>query len=67
MVNGSGVGKSISLSDLSTAAGKVGGVVTATMVSPLATASKDLILVQPFEKARILNVDLDITVVFLGA
>lgn len=66
VVNKAGVGQSISLSDLSTAAGKVGGVVTAVMVNPAATAGNDLIPVQPYEKPRVLNVDTDITVTFVG-
>jgi uncharacterized phage protein gp47/JayE len=66
VVNKADVGESVSLSDIVTAAGKVGGVVTATMVNPLATASSDQIPVQPYERPRVLNVDQDVTVTFVG-
>ncbi len=66
VINKSGIGASIALSALTTAAQKVGGVVSAVMINPLATASSDLISVQPYEKALVLNADQDISISFAG-
>jgi hypothetical protein len=66
IINQAGIGESIALSDLTTAAGQVGGVISAVMVSPVATAGNDLIDVQPYEKPLVLDVDTDITVSFAG-
>ena len=66
VINKAGVGVSIALSDLTNAASKVGGVVSAVMVSPVATAGNDLISVQPNEKPLVLNVDQDVNVSFAG-
>lgn len=59
-------GESVSLTDLTTAAGRVGGVVSATMVSPVATAGDDVIVIQKYEKAQVLDVDQDVTITFVG-
>lgn len=67
VVNKAGVGQSISLSDLTTAASKVGGVVSAVMIKPVASAGSDLISVQAYEKPLVLNVDQDVLVSFVGA
>jgi uncharacterized phage protein gp47/JayE len=66
IINRAGLGEAISLSDITTAAGKVGGVTSATMVSPTATAGADVISVQPYEKPLVLNVDQDVIIVFVG-
>jgi hypothetical protein len=66
VINKTGIGQPIALSDLTTAAGKVGGVVSVVMISPAASAASDLISVQPFEKPLVLNVDQDVLVSFAG-
>ena len=66
VVNQTATGQSIALSDLVSAAAKVGGVVSAVMVSPLATAGSDMISVQPNEKPMVLDVDADVSVSFIG-
>jgi uncharacterized phage protein gp47/JayE len=66
VINKTGVGVPIALSDLTAAAGKVGGVISVVMVTPTATAGTDLIALQPFEKALVLNVDQDVLVSFAG-
>ncbi len=65
-INKSPAGESVSLTDLTTAAARVGGVVSATMVSPVATAGDDVIVIQKYEKAQVLDVDADITITFVG-
>jgi len=65
-INGSGVGKQISLSEVVTAAQGVNGVVSVTILSPSYTAGTDLINVQPYEKPMVLNLDDDIQVSFVG-
>lgn len=57
VVNQTGVGMSISISDIITAAGKVNGVLAVTMLSPVLSAGSDLISVQPFEKPLVLDLD----------
>ena len=66
IINKTGIGQPIALSSLTNAATKVGGVISAVMVSPLATAGNDLISVQPYEKALVLNVDQDVLISFAG-
>jgi uncharacterized phage protein gp47/JayE len=66
VINKTPIGTNISLSDLTTAAGKVGGVISAVMVSPVASAGSDLISVQAYEKPLVLNVDQDVLVSFAG-
>lgn len=66
VINRTSVGAAISLSDLTKAAGAVGGVVTATMVSPVQTAGNDVIVLQAYERPLVLNVDTDVLVTFVG-
>ncbi len=66
VINQTPVGIAIALSDLTKAAGKVGGVVSAVMVSPVALAGTELISVQPYEKPLVLNVDTDVLISFAG-
>lgn len=66
VVNKSGVGQSIAISDLVNAAARVNGVQAVTIVSPTYGVGSDLIAVQPYEKALVLNVDTDVLVTFVG-
>lgn len=66
VINQTPIGEAISLSDLTAAAGRVGGVVSATMVSPVATAGNDVISVQDYEKPLVLDVDTDVIITFVG-
>ncbi len=66
VINQSAVGESIALSDLVDAANSIDGVFSVVMLSPAMTSSTDLIKTQPYEKARVLDVDLDISVGLLG-
>lgn len=63
-VNGSPIGKPISLSGVVTAAGKVYGVEAVALQSPTYDAAHDIIALQPSEKGLVLNVEQDVTVSF---
>ena len=67
IINKGLIGQPISLSSLTTAAGKIGGVVSAVMVNPVATAGSDLIVLQPYEKPMVLNVDTDVLIFTVGS
>jgi hypothetical protein len=60
-----GVGEQVSIGEIIAAAQSVDGVVSAAIISPNYSPSSDLIAVQPYEKALILNND-DIVVNFVG-
>lgn len=66
-VNQHGVGESIALSDLVAVASKVRGVQAVTVLYPEYTSGKDMILVQPHEKAIIMVPEKDITIKVVGA
>jgi hypothetical protein len=65
VVNQSKIGESIALSDIVEAAAGVSGVLAITILSPEYSAGNDLISLQPFEKALVLNVDLDVLISFV--
>ena len=65
VVNRSKIGESIALSDIVEAAAGVSGVLAVVILSPEYNAGNDLISLQPFEKALVLNVDLDVLVAFI--
>lgn len=65
VINGAGVGASIALIDIATAA-KVPGVISVIMISPQMVTGTDLISVQSFEKPLVLNLDTDILISFVG-
>lgn len=65
-INKSGIGQAISISDIVNAASKVNGVQAVTVLFPTYGAGNDLIPVQPFEKALVLNIDQDVNVSFVG-
>ena len=66
VINNTGIGTPIALSDLITAAQGVNGVVSVVLLSPIYNSANDLIPVQPFEKPLVLNITQDITVTLVG-
>ena len=66
VVNSAGVGESISISDIISAASKVNGVVAVAVVYPTYSSSDDQISCQPYEKLQVLNLETDVTVTFVG-
>jgi len=65
-VNSTAVGQSVALSDIVAAASKVAGVVAISIISPTYSSNNDLINVQPYEKALVLNLDTDVLLNFVG-
>jgi uncharacterized phage protein gp47/JayE len=65
-VNNSAVGESIAISDLIAAASTIGGVEAVSIASPVYNVSNDLITVQPYEKALVMQPELDITLTLAG-
>jgi hypothetical protein len=65
-VNQSAIGEPLALSSIVTAASKVVGVLSVTILSPTYNAGNDLIPVQPYEKALVLDLDTDIQITFTG-
>lgn len=66
VVNATGVGQPIAISDIVNAARKVNGVVSVVITKPTYGTGHDLIPVQPFEKPLVLDLDKDIVVTFTG-
>lgn len=66
VINNTGVGVAIAFSDVVAAAGKVVGVQAVTILTPTYGSGNDMILVQPFEKPLVVNIDQDIIVSFTG-
>lgn len=66
VINAVPTGSPVVLSELTAAASKVGGVYSAVMVAPAATATSDLIAIQPYEKPRVLDATKDVLVAFIG-
>jgi hypothetical protein len=66
VINKTGIGQSIAISDIVAAAGSVYGVVAITVLSPSYGAGTDLISVQPDEKPLVLDLDQDISVSLVG-
>ncbi len=62
VINNSGVGESIAISDIVTAAGSVSGVVAVSVIDPTFTTGNDLIAVASFEKALVIDLTQDISV-----
>jgi uncharacterized phage protein gp47/JayE len=65
-INTFGVGKSVVISDIVSAAASVNGVLAVSIVSPSYNGDNDLIAVQPYEKAFVLDAEQDITVAIIG-
>jgi uncharacterized phage protein gp47/JayE len=66
VVNQTGVGMSIPLSSVVSAASKVSGVVSVSLIQPIYNSGNDLIPIQPYEKPMVLNPLQDVTVSFVG-
>jgi hypothetical protein len=66
VVNSTGIGKAIAISDIINAASKVTGVVAVSVVSPVFSSESDLIPVQPYEKPLVLNLEQDVLISFAG-
>lgn len=67
VINQTGIGQPIAISDLINAASRVNGVVAVSVVDPEFSAGSDLIPVQPFEKPLVLSLEQDILVSFAGS
>jgi hypothetical protein len=65
-INSFGVGKSVVISNLVSAAASVNGVAAVSMVSPVYNSDNDLITVQPYEKPLVLDAEQDIAVSIVG-
>lgn len=65
-VNSLGVGQSVAISSIVSAAGSVSGVLAVSVVDPLYDQTSDLIAVQGYEKALIIDADTDIVVSQIG-
>jgi uncharacterized phage protein gp47/JayE len=61
-INGVKIGEQVAISSIVAAAGSVNGVVAVTVLSPEYSPGNDLISVQPYEKALVLNLNSDITI-----
>lgn len=66
VINQTGVGQSISISDIVAAAASVNGVIAVAVLKPSYSSVADTILIQANEKPMILNLDADIKVSFVG-
>lgn len=66
VVNRTGIGQPVAISNIVAAASKVNGVVAVSVLSPTYNAGSDLIAVQPQEKPLVLNLETDVTVSFAG-
>jgi hypothetical protein len=64
-INNLGVGEQVSISDVVSVANAVGGVEAVSVASPTYSVTSDLIAVQPYEKAMVLDPDLDITLTLI--
>lgn len=67
VINKTGLGQDIAISDVIGAARKVSGVIAVSILSPSYSATSDLIEVQPYEKPLVLNLEQDVTISFVGA
>jgi hypothetical protein len=65
-INTSKVGESIAISDIISVASSIGGVEAVSVSSPAYSTSADRITVQPYEKALVLQPELDITLTLIG-
>ena len=66
VVNSTGVGEPVAISDIITAAQGVNGVVSVTVLSPSFGPGNDLISIQPYEKPLVLSLDDDVLISFVG-
>jgi hypothetical protein len=66
VINNSAVGQPIPLSQIVAAAEMVSGVTSVAILSPTYNAGNDLISVQPYEKALVINLTQDVSVNVVG-
>ena len=66
VVNSTGVGDPVAISDIITAAQGVNGVISVTVLSPSFGPGNDLISIQPYEKPLVLSLDDDVLISFVG-
>lgn len=66
-VNATAIGEDVAISEIVSAAQSVNGVVAVSVLSPLYSASSDMIPVQAYEKALVLDPKVDVTVSIVGA
>jgi hypothetical protein len=66
VINGTGIGEPIAISDLVNAASKVNGVIAVSIISPTYNSESDLVSVQPYEKPLVLNLETDVQVSLVG-
>lgn len=66
VVNSTGVGEPVAISDIITAAQGVNGVISVTVLSPSFGPGNDLISIQPYEKPLVLSLDDDVLISFVG-
>lgn len=66
VVNSTGVGDPVAISDIISAAQSVNGVVSVTVLSPSFGPGTDLISIQPYEKPLVLSLDDDVLISFVG-
>jgi uncharacterized phage protein gp47/JayE len=65
-VNKTPVGTSVAISDVISAAQAVNGVVAVTVLSPTYGSGNDLIAIQPYEKALVVDSNQDVLISFVG-
>ena len=66
VINETGVGAPVAISELISAAQSVNGVVAVTVLSPVYGTGNDVVSVQPFEKKLVIDLEQDIQVSFIG-
>lgn len=66
VINETGVGAPVAISELISAAQSVNGVVAVTVLSPVYGTGNDVVSVQPFEKPLVIDLEQDIQVSFIG-
>lgn len=66
VVNSTGVGEPVAISDIISAAQSVNGIISVTVLSPSFGPGTDLISIQPYEKPLVLNLDDDVLISFVG-
>lgn len=66
VINETGVGSPVAISELISAAQSVNGVVAVTVLSPTYGTGNDVVSVQPFEKPLVVDLEEDIQVSFIG-
>lgn len=66
IINALNPGQAVSISAVLQQVQRISGLFSLVVLSPTYNSANDLIKIQPYERARVLNPDVDITVVFVG-